>query len=65
MLAIDVLKSWVHACFIAYREARGHPDDALEVVEKVVIVALSVTAALAIVGILVLKATQKANDTNL
>lgn len=65
MLVFDVLRGWVVARFATYREQRGHPDDALEVVEKVVIVALSVTAALAIVGILVLKATQKANETNL
>lgn len=65
MMFFDVLRGWVVARFAAYREQRGHPDDALEVVEKVVIVALSVTAALAIVGILVLKATQKANETNL
>lgn len=65
MITFEFTRAWLLAHVDAYQRARGASDEAFEVVEKVVIVALAVAAAITIIGILAAKATDKANNTNL
>lgn len=65
MVVLEIMQTWFQARLAAYRQQRGLPDEALEIIEKVVITALVVVAAIAIVGILVTKATNKANSIQL
>jgi hypothetical protein len=65
MITYQFFRSWLLAHVEAYQRDRGASDEALEIVEKTVIVALAVAAAITIIGILVIKANDKANNTNL